>query len=665
MGGQQSSEAENSDMGEKYQYDENFHGIETDRKCTDCCMCIFFILFFCGMIALLIVSIPKSNYKYIYIPTDHHGLMCGYDNRKIDVENAEDLPNLENKKYLFWVRPGKPGYSRSFCVEKCPTFGHFFGSSFNQDFADPRAYEEVCDTINDVDVKATIEDYTSNDTERYFCPYATTKLLERCFPTSDAFSDSMKDQVKNMTDTVKQFGRSLEATSTVIQAIMDIYNTYWMIAACVGGALVLSIIWLLLLRCCAPVFVWIAVLLSVAALALLTLMCYMQWKNKFGNHQTVQKYTFGFISEDLNARVFQIFFIILCVIDGIFLLLIIFLFNRIRLSIKIIQFVSQLLGKNPSLFFFPIINYLILFVWWIYVIGVAIVLFGAGTPQRDIVNEYGDKYYKINMNYNKIIQGFAIYHFVGFIWISCFIMALGEMTIAGVVAQFYFTHPDDRKNLPKCRVSRSFFRALRYHTGSLALGSLIITVVKIIRIILEYIDQKTKNSQSDIAKCVIKCCKCCFCILERFLKFLNRNAYTMIAIHGYNFWNGAKNAFKLIVRNCVRVATVNWVGDFTLFLGKLFVAGGVTAFAIWWFKRNDDVQFFIVPACVVFICSYITAGAFSGLFETCIDCMFLCFMEDEERNDGVNHPRYASKKLRKLMSNNEDGAHKKDNIEDL
>ncbi|GCC43816.1 hypothetical protein chiPu_0027719, partial [Chiloscyllium punctatum] len=45
---------------------------------------------------------------------------------------------------------------------------------------------------------------------------------------------------------------------------------------------------------------------------------------------------------------------------------------------------------------------------------------------------------------------------------------------------------------------------------------------------------------------------CCFWCLEKFIKFLNRNAYIMIAVYGKNFCVSAKNAFKLLMRNVVR-----------------------------------------------------------------------------------------------------------------
>jgi len=45
------------------------------------------------------------------------------------------------------------------------------------------------------------------------------------------------------------------------------------------------------------------------------------------------------------------------------------------------------------------------------------------------------------------------------------------------------------------------------------------------------------------------------------------------AIYGYSFCEAAKKAFLLIVANALRVAAINSIGDFVLFLGKLITVG--------------------------------------------------------------------------------------------
>ena len=85
-------------------------------------------------------------------------------------------------------------------------------------------------------------------------------------------------------------------------------------------------------------------------------------------------------------------------------------------------------------------------------------------------------------------------------------------------------------------------------------------------------------------------CKCCLWCLEKFMRFINRNAYIVCAmkviesqydrkqfyqqchiIQSTNFCKSALDAFNLIMRNLVRVVVLDSVVDFLLFLGKLVI----------------------------------------------------------------------------------------------
>ena len=67
-----------------------------------------------------------------------------------------------------------------------------------------------------------------------------------------------------------------------------------------------------------------------------------------------------------------------------------------------------------------------------------------------------------------------------------------------------------------------------------------------IRTIVEYIEKKTKRwNNNDLAKCVICFCKCCLWCLEKFMRFINRNAYIMCAVKVIFFYKCLLNfSFK-------------------------------------------------------------------------------------------------------------------------
>lgn len=49
--------------------------------------------------------------------------------------------------------------------------------------------------------------------------------------------------------------------------------------------------------------------------------------------------------------------------------------------------------------------------------------------------------------------------------------------------------------------------------------------------------------------------------------------------------------------------------------------------------------------------AYVIASGFFSVFGMCVDTLFLCFLEDLERNDGsADRPYYMSKTLLKILS---------------
>lgn len=98
--------------------------------------------------------------------------------------------------------------------------------------------------------------------------------------------------------------------------------------------------------------------------------------------------------------------------------------------------------------------------------------------------------------YQKIDNGiwFHLYNFFGLLWLMCFVNDLGDMVLAGCFAGWYWTF-NRSKNLTTFPVGSSLARTVRYHLGTVAFGSLIISIIKFIRYFLEYIDYKTRQYQ--------------------------------------------------------------------------------------------------------------------------------------------------------------------------
>jgi solute carrier family 44 (choline transporter-like protein), member 1 len=159
----------------------------------------------------------------------------------------------------------------------------------------------------------------------------------------------------------------------------------------------------------------------------------------------------------------------------------------------------------------------------------------------------------------------------------------------------------------------------------------LITIFKIPRLILTYLYAKMKTAAgkgNSMAECLLKCCICCFWCLEKFIRYLNHNAYTVIAIESINFCPAAGVAWKAIWTHVVSVATINGIGDFVLFLGKLAVAGICGLIALLMLRNNPEVQFYMVPVFIIALFAFFVAHIILSLYEIVVDTLFLCVYED-------------------------------------
>ncbi len=162
------------------------------------------------------------------------------------------------------------------------------------------------------------------------------------------------------------------------------------------------------------------------------------------------------------------------------------------------------------------------------------------------------------------------------------LLAMGQFIIIVTVCVWYFSHGTDKEG--SGGVIKAIWWTFRYHLGSLAFGSLILAIVWAIRIIFEYMRKKfaVAEHSNPLVKIGAWVCSCCLYCLNRFIKFLNKNAYIQVALKSTNFCTSAWNAFILILRNGAKYGFVAWVGTVFIYLGKFFIASlsGLVAYII-------------------------------------------------------------------------------------
>merc|ERR1712072_1328646 len=177
---------------------------------------------------------------------------------------------------------------------------------------------------------------------------------------------------------------------------------------------------------------------------------------------------------------------------------------------------------------------------------------------------------------------------------------------------------------------------MQYHFGSMAVGSFILALVRLVRYLLMYLERRTRKAQRN-NKCVKTMFKVIHCVLwlfERCLKYLARQAYIMVAMYGYNFCKASIMAVMLITSNVLQVAAVNAINRYVMFLGKLVVVVSCIIAGYMWITYSPDFQgenelFAMLPVILVIgIFGFSVASYVFNIYNVGVETILLCFCQD-------------------------------------
>tara|TARA_B110000285_G_C15072796_1_gene588963 strand:- start:143 stop:871 length:729 start_codon:yes stop_codon:yes gene_type:complete len=177
------------------------------------------------------------------------------------------------------------------------------------------------------------------------------------------------------------------------------------------------------------------------------------------------------------------------------------------------------------------------------------------------------------------------------------------------------------------------------HFGSLAIGSFIIAVIQFIRFIFEYVSEQAVKASGDngavkliacIGDCILRC-------IEKIGDYINRAAYSYMAVTGDNFCTSAWNGFLLNMSYGLEFVWANTLATLFIFLGKLFIVV-INCFTLLFFMkiRHDTEEVTSVggPLAICAIVSYFTANLFLGLLDEAVLALLTCYSIDRGINDG-------------------------------
>ncbi|XP_038142592.1 choline transporter-like protein 1 isoform X1 [Cyprinodon tularosa] len=597
-----------------------------DRSCTDLPWFLLFTLFCVGMGSICGFTVVTGGAARLVFGYDSYGNTCGRRNERIEGVKLSGLDHTD-RKFVFFLDPcnidlvQRKIKSMALCVSLCPT-------EELKTYQDLRRFamingSELCS------YELPAHDYPAQ-TERFSrCPKLPVPrskplpVFNRCTPVDVSCYAKFAEAVVTFVGDSSVLHRLIAGVAASKEIIIGL---------CVL-ALALSMILMVIIRYISAVLVWILTSLVVlGSLAGTSVLWWLYIDYRLYGNDTSSKVLKDLKEEPKeelrdSGQALLVYAASATVFTIILLLLMLFMRKRVALTIALFHVAGKVFIHLPLLTLQPFVTFLALLLFWIYWILVLLFLGTTGNPEQN--EETGLTEFRLTGS----LQYLTWYHAVGLVWISEFILACQQMTVAGAVVTYYFTR--DKNRLPVTPILSSVLRLIRYHLGTVAKGSFIITLVKIPRLILMYIHNQLKGRENVCARCLLKSCICCLWCLEKCLNYLNQNAYAATAINSTSFCTSARDAFVILVENALRVATINAVGDFVLFLGKVLIMT-CTAFAgVLLLNYQRDYAEWLLPLIIVCLFSFLVAHCFLSIFEIVVDVLFLCFAIDTKYNDGT------------------------------
>ncbi|KAL6247873.1 pH nine-sensitive protein 1 [Rhinocladiella similis] len=170
----------------------------------------------------------------------------------------------------------------------------------------------------------------------------------------------------------------------------------------------------------------------------------------------------------------------------------------------------------------------------------------------------------------KVIGLVVFVTFAGY-WISEFIKNLIHTVVAGVYGSWYFC-AGKPGGIPKGATMGAFRRASTYSFGSISFGSLIVAIINMLRQACS-IAQQHEAAEGNIIGTIMYCVLGCMIgILNWLIEFINRYAFSHIALYGKAYIPAAKDTWKMMKDRGIDALVNDCLVGPVLTMGSIFVA---------------------------------------------------------------------------------------------
>jgi hypothetical protein len=493
-----------------------------------------------GLAAMGVIDskyIRKGDPRRLVSGMDYHGNLCGVTNYV--------TPSGEDTLYLPKAYPMPSGYL--VCVDSCPK-----DTDYDKFICEYDVQHEIDNLFGTSEMAADVMDESKKSLYVFYASrkqcmpsIESVSFLGYCVPKLKLNEVILRKANSTLTDSTESSAEvSLPIASKASSGSSDFFDKamadltrvrYVIFGFGCGMSLILGMIFITLLKLpgVLHMFIWLSVIaIDVGLVA----------AGYYSKGVSAKWAADEFRPKNEAAALFYASYT-LYGLACVWTLVILFLRKQIVLAISCVREAAKAIGSMPMITLFPGLQVLGLVaftvVWGIYmaflassgdivvqcmchgVDGVNTTLAETVQSNKGLCNEgciaHKELMYSTNTKYA------ALYLIFCWLWTSQFIVATGQLVVSLAISLWYFNR--NRKLVKNATFSRALFLVSSYHLGTAAYGSLVIAIVKTIRAVLTYVQNKAAKSKLRVAVVLLSVLKCLLWCVEKCLKFINKQAY--------------------------------------------------------------------------------------------------------------------------------------------
>lgn len=599
-------------------------GLRAPRGCTNLCGVVFFAAFWALMIFIGITSYRLGDLDRLIYGVDYLGNVCGKGSPG-DLMNLDGVP-WSSRTSLWYPVTFDPA-TQSFqiiearkmgvCVAQCPTTLEAVNVYYPSGSSPPTPYGF------------------------YVSLFDSDSKFNRCVPDLKSFFCQDVTNCKNQSNFVT--ANIGELYDGLTEGFNGLAKGWWILLVCAIIAIVVCFVWMFVLRRLVKPMVVLTMTILVVVLGA-------------GGYVLYHMHTEGGSSSNyyLGGAIAA------WVVDFLLLCVILFVRKDVMIACDIIEEAAKIPTSLPTMMLVPpVASVLMLPFAFFFLFTSATIYTAANTinvtasvpifndPNSTSPNGYAgfeSKEYAVE-NWRIYAE---IYNLLMFLWSVGFVNAIAYMIVAFCAVFWYWSNPGDDKK-PEAGTCTAAGLTIKNHLGTLAIGSFIVAVLQVLRILLSLLEKRLQAyaGKSDAVKCCLYCAECLLACFHRVVKFINKNAYIMTAMTGEPFLDAARHALHLLLGNALSVAAISVIGEWICLFGKVLITAITLVICYFMAGGTDSDHNVVLLMVVVGLSTYFITCVFINVFHVCIDTVLLSYCYDLSEHDGGSKPYYFPSDLAK------------------